>query len=181
VFVTVPALAGAAATDNVVMHPAFSPIGPGDRGIRLEFRARADEAFGHAYMAVVIASMDGTERDAGLFGFGTATGAPSGVAALFGAPGEIGYTQDDVVAAPAETYRVRIGRDTYRRIVASVRAKRRLWRSYDLLFLNCNTFMGIIAREIGLDAPGNDTLQPAEYVRLLEELNRYPRMAAGQE
>lgn len=169
---TIPATrAGGEEAASVVMAPVFSAVRAGDRAYFLEVRARDDDAFGHAYMVLEIADARGVLRNAGIFGFGTATGAPSGLFTLFGSPGEIGYTGNDLTRPPVETYRVRIDRGTYQKIVRSVGEKRKSWTVYELLFFNCNTLIGDIASQAGLTAPAFDALFPAAYVRRLRELN----------
>jgi hypothetical protein len=164
------AQAGSIAPSDTVHPPAFLTV-QNDVTYVLEFRARADDAFGHAFMAIEAHDRRGTVTRAGIFGFGTATGAPDGVFSLFGSLGEIGYTIDDLNARPTATFRVPISRTTYRRLVQSVMDARRTWTLYELLFLNCNTFIGAIARSIGLHAPENNALLPADFVHELKRLN----------
>ena len=165
------AYAGGEEAAGVVMAPVFSAVRPGDRAFFFEVRARDDDAFGHAYMLLEIADARGTIRNAGIFGFGTATGAPSGLFSIFGSPGEIGYTGYDLIRPATETFRVRIDRATYQRIVQAVGEKRKTWTVYELLFFNCNTFIGDIAVQAGLIAPAFDALFPGAYVQRLRELN----------
>jgi hypothetical protein len=166
------AVAGGEEAASTVRAPVFSPLRAGDRAYFLEFRARDDDAFGHAYMVLEIADARGAIRNAGHFGFGTATGAPSGLLSLFGSPGEIGFTGNDLARQPVETFRVRIDRATYQRIVQSAGDKRKSWTVYELLFFNCNTLLGDVATQAGLTAPAFDALFPAAYVQQLRELNQ---------
>jgi hypothetical protein len=164
-------LAGAESAPDRVLAPVFAPARAGDSAFYLEFRARTDDEFGHAYMLFEIADAKGRIRPAGVFGFGTATGAPSGLFSLFGSPGEIGYTGQDLTTAPLEKYRVRIDRATYLRVAGAVGEMRKTWTIYELLFFNCNTFVGDIAAQAGLAAPSFDALLPSAYVQRLRDLN----------
>jgi hypothetical protein len=162
--------AGSIAPSDIVHPPAFLAV-QNDVTYVLEFRARTDDAFGHAFMVIEAIDRRGNIDRAGIFGFGTATGAPDGLFSLFGSIGEIGYTTDDINAHLTETFRVPLSRTTYRQLTQSVTDARSSWTVYGLLFLNCNTFIGAIARSIGLHAPENSALLPADFVRELKRLN----------
>jgi hypothetical protein len=171
--------AGVEGSRDKVMAPVFAPLRAGDSAVYLEFRARNDDEFGHAYMVLEIADAKGRVRPAGIFGFGTATGAPSGLFSLFGSPGEIGYTGPDLTVPPVETYRVRIDRAAYVRIAGSVGEMRKTWTVYELLFFNCNTLVGEVAHQAGLSAPAFDALFPSAYVQRLRELNAAAGVRGG--
>ena len=149
----------------------FAPLRSDDRGYYVEFRARTDNEFGHSYVVVGAVDRQGRGRRLGTVGFGTATGAPSGLNAVFGSRGQIGYTNDDIVQKPIESFRISIDRATVRGIVRTTAAMRRTWTSYSLLTRNCNTFVGAIATRAGLDVPYYDAVQPDTYVRELRRLN----------
>jgi hypothetical protein len=157
--------------DARVKSTEFAPLRSNDRGYYVEFRARTDNEFGHSYVVVGAVDRQGRSRRLGTVGFGTATGAPSGLNAIFGSRGQIGYTKDDIVQKPIERFRISIDRATVRGIVRTTAAMRRTWTSYLLLTRNCNTFVGAIATRAGLDVPYYDAVQPDTYVRELKRLN----------
>jgi hypothetical protein len=158
------------AASDVVYPPVFAPA-QDNVTYYLEIRARTDAAFGHAFMVIDAVDTHGASQQVAIFGFVTAAGAPDGLNAIFGSVGEVGYSTDDINAELAETFRVRINRATYPRIAAAVRDMQKSWTTYDLLSLNCNTFIATIARSIGLFAPTNSALPPATFVRDLKRLN----------
>ena len=79
-------IAKAGIDDAIVMSPAFGPLHSDDRGYYVEFRARTDDEFGHSYVVLGAVDGQGRGRRLGTVGFGTATGAPSGLLAIFGSP-----------------------------------------------------------------------------------------------
>ena len=157
--------------DASVMSPEFGPLRSDDRGYYVEFRARTDDEFGHSYVVVGAVDGQGRGRRLGTVGFGTATGAPSGLLAVFGSPGSVGYTNDDIMQKPIERFRISIDRATVRGIVRTTAAMRRTWTSYWLLTSNCNTFVGAIATGVGLNIPYVEAVPPDAYVRELRRLN----------
>jgi hypothetical protein len=157
--------------DAIVMSAAFGPLHSDDRGYYVEFRARRDNEFGHSYVVLGAVDGQGRGRRLGTVGFGTATGAPSGLLAIFGSPGSVGYTNDDIVQKPIERFRISIDRATVRGIVRTTAAMRRTWTFYWLLARNCNTFVGAIATLVGLHVPYYDAVRPDTYVRELRRLN----------
>jgi uncharacterized protein DUF4105 len=165
----VPAGAGSGDSE-ILVKPIFATSHSDDRGGFLEFRARSDDAFGHAYMVLGIVDHAGIPHTA-TFGFLTLQGAPSGLAALFGSVGEIAYSQSDVTQSPSLAYRIQFSPAKYRAIVQEIEAMEPSWAFYELLFSNCNTFMGAVAHLVGLKAPAFDALEPVEYVRELVALN----------
>ena len=157
--------------DAIVWSPAFGPLQSDDRGYYVEFRARRDDEFGHSYVVLGAVDGQGRGRRLGTVGFGTATGAPSGLLAIFGSPGSVGYTNDDIVQKPIERFRISIDRATVRKIMRATAAMRRTWTDYQLLFWNCNTFTGALAAQVGLNVPYVDAVRPDTYVRELRRLN----------
>ena len=163
------ALAGV--DDAIVKSPSFAPMRSDDRHYYVEFRARRDNVFGHSYVVLGAVDGQGRARRLGTMGFGTATGAPSGLPAIFGSAGRIGYTNDDIVSKPIERFRISIDRATVHRIARTTGAMHRTWTAYWLLSRNCNTFAGAIATEVGLNVPHVDAVRPDTYVRELRRLN----------
>ena len=163
------ALAGV--DDAIVKSPSFAPMRSDDRHYYVEFRARRDNVFGHSYVVLGAVDGQGRGRRLGTMGFGTATGAPSGLPAIFGSAGRIGYTNDDIVSKPIERFRISIDRATVHRIARTTGAMHRTWTAYWLLSRNCNTFAGAIATEVGLNVPHVDAVRPDTYVRELRRLN----------
>ena len=155
----------------IVKSPSFAPMRSDDRYYYVEFRARRDNVFGHSYVVLGAVDGQGRGRRLGTMGFGTATGAPSGLLAIFGSAGRIGYTNDDIVSKPVERVRISIDRATVHRIARATGAMHRTWTAYWLLTRNCNTFAGAIATGVGLNVPYVDAVRPDTYVRELRRLN----------
>jgi len=156
---------------TIVKPPSFAPLRSDDRGYFVEFRVRKDNEFGHSY--VVLGAFDrlGHNRRLGVVGFGTAPGARSGMATLLGAAGRVGYTNNDHAHNPVERFRVPVDRATVRKVMGAIFDMHQSWTGYQLLFRNCNTFAGAIARLIGLNVPLIDAVPPTIYVRELMRLN----------
>ena len=122
------ALAGV--DDAIVKSPSFAPMRSDDRHYYVEFRARRDNVFGHSYVVLGAVDGQGRARRLGTMGFGTATGAPSGLPAIFGSAGRIGYTNDDIVSKPIERFRISIDRATVHRIARTTGAMHRTWTAW---------------------------------------------------
>jgi hypothetical protein len=165
------ASAGSFTGEEIVYPPAICRNQPARNAIYLEFRARTDDEFGHAYIVLKLVDRSGKVQCTGVFGFEPAAGAPSGIFTLLGAPGTVGFTDDDLTAKPAERYRIRISRQTYRNIVRAVEDMHHSWTVYQLLFMNCNTFAGEIATLAGLHVPISTAALSVDYIRQLRDLN----------
>jgi hypothetical protein len=165
------ARAGSFVGEEVVYPPKVCLNQPSGHAIYLEFRARTDDEFGHSYVVLQFVDKDGKSQCTGVFGFESAAGNPSGIFTLLGVPGTIGFTGEDLSTKPVERYRIRIPRQTYRNIVRAVDEMRRSWTVYQLLFVNCNSFAGEIAKLAGLQAPILTAVLPTDYIRRLRELN----------
>ena len=143
------------------------------RSFYVEFRAR-DEAggFGHSYVTLGIVDSSGRVRQTVVAGF-----MPSGVRddywSQFGIPvaGVVGVGRSDLVRRPDVRLRIAISKANYYRIVGRILEMRRTWTTYELLLINCNSFVSEVASAAGLRTPLLAARFPVAYVSELRTLN----------
>ena len=61
--------------------------------------------------------------------------------------------------------------EQYRRIAAHIRRKQKNSPTWHAVLYNCNRWIGEIAQYMGLEAPSNTLLYPADYINSLKALN----------
>jgi hypothetical protein len=79
-----------------------------------------------------------------------------------------GDTEDEYISA---RFRVVLTEEQYRRIAAHIRQKQKNSPTWHAVLYNCNRWVGEIAQYMGLEAPGNTMLYPADYINSLKALN----------
>jgi hypothetical protein len=143
----------------------------------VEFRSRYALSYGHTFL--VHGRLNAKGEVAQL--------TPEFVAGLHpaGAGSEL-WTIGHVVFVPAETgpsdgdleeeyvsarYRVILSEADYRVVAAHIRNKQKNSPMWHAVFLNCNAWVGQIAQFMGLKAPANSMLYPADYINNLKEIN----------
>jgi len=143
------------------------------RSFYVEFRAR-DEAggFGHSYVTLGIVDSSGQLRQTVVAGF-----MPSRMRddfwSQFGIPvaGVVGVSRSDLVRRPDVRLRIAISKANYYRIVGRILEMRRTWTTYELLLINCNSFVSEVASAAGLRTPLLAARFPVAYVSELRTLN----------
>jgi hypothetical protein len=93
----------------------------------------------------------------------------------FGLPvtGLIGVTRSDLLRQPDARFRILINKATYLRVIATIRELGHTWTGYELVLHNCNSFVGEVARSVGLQAPLITAQYPVHYVAELRSLNSH--------
>src|SRR6516225_5930776 len=143
------------------------------RSYYAEFRARSERVgFGHAYVTLGIIDSSGQLQQTVVAGF-MPRGMRDDVLSQFGVPvtGVVGVVRTDLVRRPAVRFRIAISRANYYRIVGRILEMRRTWTTYELLLINCNTFVSEIASTAGLRTPVLVAQFPIAYVSELRRLN----------
>ncbi len=143
----------------------------------VEFRSRYALSYGHTFL--VHGRLNAKGEVAQL--------TPEFVAGLHpaGAGSEL-WTVGHVVFVPAETgpsdgdleeeyvsarYRVLLSEADYRVVAAHIRNKQKNSPMWHAVFYNCNVWVGQIAQFMGLKAPANSMMYPADYINNLKEIN----------
>jgi hypothetical protein len=94
-------------------------------------------------------------------------------------PSETGPSDGDLEEEYVSArYRVLLSEAEYRTIAAHIRQKQKSSPMWHAVFYNCNAWVGEIARFMGLKAPANSTLYPADYINNLKEINGGQQHAA---
>ncbi len=160
--------------------PSASPTRPhlSQRGqYFVEFRSRYALSYGHTFL------VHGRLNARGEVGQVTA----DQVAGLHPAgEGPQLWSMGHVVPVPAETgpsdgdmedqyisnrFRVLLDEAQYRRVSAYIKRKQRTSTMWHAVMNNCNRWVGEVATYMGLKAPDNTLLYPAEYISALREAN----------
>jgi hypothetical protein len=145
----------------------------GARSFYAEFRARDDaNGIGHSYIALGTVDFNGEIRQTVVAGF-MPRGATDDSWSHFGIPvtGVVGVVRSDFTRRADARFRIAITEANYYQIVSKIRQMRRTWTTYELLFSNCNSFVGEIASMAGLRIPLVPARFPVTYVSELRTLN----------
>lgn len=79
-----------------------------------------------------------------------------------------GDTEDEYISA---SFRILLDEPTYRRVAAHIRAKQAKPSMWHAVLYNCNTWIAEIANYMGLQAPGNNLLYPADFINTMKQMN----------
>jgi hypothetical protein len=138
-----------------------------------EFRARSEtDGFGHAYVTLGMIDSSGQLQQTVVAGF-MPRGMRDDSMSQFAVPvaGVVGVVRADLVRRPAVRFRIAISKANYYRILNRILEMRRTWTTYELLLVNCNTFVSEIASTAGLRTPLLVAQFPIAYVSELRSLN----------
>lgn len=158
--------------------PTTRPHPSRERGLYfVEFRSRYALSYGHTFL------VHGRLNARGEVGQVTA----EQVAGLHPAgEGPQLWSMGHVVPVPAETgpsdgdmedqyisnrFRVVMDEAQYRRVYAYIKRKQRTSTMWHAVMNNCNRWVGEVATYMGLKAPDNTLLYPAEYISALRNIN----------
>lgn len=140
----------------------------------IEFRARTAESYGHTFAMFGRRDAAGnilTREVAGLHPASTSV-VPYLAGHVVPVPSETGPSDGDLEDAyMIANYRIDLTRAEYENVLAYIRqlqASRPLWHA---ALYNCNSFVGDIARHMGLRAPANHLLFPEQYINTMKEMN----------
>lgn len=148
----------------------------------LEFRSRTADSYGHTFAMFGRRDAQGrilTREVAGLHP-ATSSTVPYMAGHIVPVPAETGPSDGDLEDAyMTANYRIDLTRAQYEYVVSYIRDlqnSRPLWHA---VIYNCNSFVGDIAKHMGLRAP-NNLLFPPNYINTLREMNggRNPFAAA---
>lgn len=164
---------------STAVMPATSSTHPSrERGqYFVEFRSRYALSYGHTFL------VHGRLNARGEVGQVTA----DQVAGLHPAgEGPQLWSIGHVVPVPAETgpsdgdmedqyisnrFRVVLDEAQYRRVYSYIKRKQRTSTMWHAVMNNCNRWVGEVATFMGMKAPGNTMLYPADYISALREIN----------
>lgn len=166
-----------ASTTRTVSAPR-SPYAPRERAqYFVEFRSRYALSYGHTFL------VHGRLNARGEVGPVTA----DQVAGLHPAgEGPQLWSAGHVIPVPAETgasdgdtedqyisnrFRVLLDEAQYRRVLAYIKQKQRTATMWHAVLYNCNRWVGEVATFMGMRAPDNTLLYPADYISSLRDLN----------
>lgn len=103
------------------------------------------------------------------------------------------WTIGHVLPVPAETgpsdgdleeeyvsarYRVLLSEEQYRKLAAYIASKQASSVPWHAVLYNCNAWVGDVVRFLGLEAPANHLLFPADYIAEIRRLNQGRRVAS---
>lgn len=146
------------------------------KGLRyyIEFRARPNGVADHSYIAYGRLTRRGKPyktKYVGLHPKGGSVGMLVGVVAM---EAQLEPMPEDKTATLTTSYRVPLTRKEYRKLVATISAAKKdkdSWGVWNPILNNCNSFVGFIARSIGLQAPTSSVVGPTTYVNSLRDIN----------
>lgn len=143
----------------------------------IEFRARYALSYGHTFLVHGRLNANGevgqvtSEQVAGLHPAGDGPQLWS-LGHVIAVPAETGAsdgdTEDQYISA---RFRVVLNEQTYRRYAAHIRQKQRTPTMWHAVLYNCNTWIGEIANYMGLNAPSNNLLYPADFINTMRTMN----------
>ncbi|MEM7620187.1 MAG: hypothetical protein AAF228_06950 [Pseudomonadota bacterium] len=146
------------------------------KGLRryIEFRARPNGAMDHSYIAYGYLTRRGKPyktKYIGLHPKGGTVGMLVGVVAM---EAQLDPMPEDKTSELTTSYRVPLKRKEYKQLlkaIADARKDQDSWGVWNPLLNNCNSFIGHIARKIGLKAPGSSVIGPTRYVDAIRDMN----------
>ncbi len=144
------------------------------RPFYIEFRARSAQSYGHTFLIHGRLGKQGnilTKTVAGLHPF-TESPVPWMVGHLIMVPSETGASDGDIEDQyTTARFQVALSVEEYRRVtnfIGQLQATSPVWHA---VFYNCNAFVGVVARFMGLQTPSSLHL-PENYVNGIRDLNK---------
>lgn len=140
----------------------------------IEFRSRTAQSYGHTFAMFGRRDAQGnilTREVAGLHPASTSS-VPYMLGHVVPVPAETGPSDGDLEDQyMTANYRIDLTRAEYEYVLEHIRhlqANRLVWHAP---VYNCNSFVGEIARYMGLRAPNNHLMLPENYITTLREMN----------
>jgi hypothetical protein len=143
----------------------------------VEFRSRYALSYGHTFLVHGRLNARGevgqvtAEQVAGLHPAGDGPQLWS-VGHVVPVPAETGPSDGDLEDQYiSNRFRVVMDEAQYRRVYAYIKRKQRTATMWHAVMYNCNRWVGEVARYMGLKAPDNTLLYPADYISALRNIN----------
>jgi hypothetical protein len=140
----------------------------------VEFRARSAQSYGHTFLIHGRLDKQGhilRKTVAGLHPF-TESSIPWVVGHLVVVPSETGASDGDIDDQyTIARFRVALTAGEYRRVtnfIGELQQKSPVWHA---VFFNCNAFVGVVARSMGLQTPSSLQM-PENYINEIRDLNK---------
>ncbi len=148
----------------------------------VEFRARSALSYGHTFLVHGRVGQKITAKDVIGLHPATESSVPWMVGHLIPVVSETGASDGDfedqyIIAR----YRVLLTEAEYKKTLAMMRGMQRSHPVWHAVLYNCNRFVGDIAENMGLRAPGNALLMPKEYINTLKAVNNGRSVLSGPE
>ena len=151
---------------------AVQPAGPG--AYFIEFRSRYALSYGHTYAAFGRLDSRGrimSREVAGLHPAGDSS-VPWMIGHLLPVPSETGPSDGDLEDEYiSNRYRVVMSEADYMKVVAKIRQMQRSTPLWSATVYNCNSFVGDIARYMGLRSDTSTLQTPPNYIASLRRIN----------
>jgi hypothetical protein len=160
------------AQDTAASHAAVKPQTQAtDKAVYyVDFRARTAASYGHAFVWYGRADQKQIEV-AGLHP-ATESVVPYVLGHVIPVPSETGKSYGDLDEGyVTASYRVYMTEPEAKRVFAYIRRKQARSPLWNAATYNCIAFIQDIAREMGLEVPGNWLLYPEDWVKQLKQLN----------
>jgi hypothetical protein len=138
----------------------------------VEFRARSAHSYGHTFLVHGRVGQRITKRDVIGLHPASESSVPWMIGHLIPVVSETGASDGDyedkyIIAR----YRVLLTEAEYKKTLGMMRGMQRNHPVWHAVLYNCNRFVGDIAQNMGLRAPGNSLLMPKEYINTLKAVN----------
>jgi hypothetical protein len=138
----------------------------------VEFRARSAHSYGHTFLVHGRVGQRITKKDVIGLHPATESSVPWMIGHIIPVVSETGASDGDyedkyIIAR----YRVLLTEAEYKKTLAMMRGMQRNHPVWHAVLYNCNRFVGDIAQNMGLRAPGNSLLMPKEYINTLKAVN----------
>lgn len=162
---------------SYVSHPRgrkAAQVAAGPGAYFIEFRSRYALSYGHTYAAFGRLNSRGqivSREVAGLHPAGDSS-VPWMLGHLVPVPSETGPSDGDLEDEYiSNRYRVTMSESDYNKVVAKIRQMQRSTPLWSATVYNCNSFVGDIARYMGLRADTSTLQTPPNYIASLRRLN----------
>jgi hypothetical protein len=138
----------------------------------VEFRARSAHSYGHTFLVHGRVGQRITKRDVIGLHPASESSVPWMIGHIIPVVSETGASDGDyedkyIIAR----YRVLLTEAEYKKTLGMMRGMQRNHPVWHAVLYNCNRFVGDIAQNMGLRAPGNSLLMPKEYINTLKAVN----------
>jgi hypothetical protein len=138
----------------------------------IEFRARQALSYGHTF--VVHGRVGAKLTNANVVGLHpfTESSVPWMIGHLVFVPSETGASDGDIEDQYIiAKYRILLSEPEYRKLTAFMKDLKTNSPMWHAVLYNCNSFVGDIAKSMGLKAPSSNLLMPKEYITELKQIN----------
>ena len=138
----------------------------------VEFRARSAHSYGHTFLVHGRVGQRITKKDVVGLHPASESSVPWMIGHIIPVVSETGASDGDyedkyIIAR----YRVLLTEAEYKKTLGMMRGMQRNHPVWHAVLYNCNRFVGDIAQNMGLRAPGNSLLMPKEYINTLKAVN----------